>query len=90
LEISHWITLLKQYGPLVGLFLGFIIWQTRKIDQLLNRNSAIYEAEIKRMADTQERLLSNLLGEQPSSSGAPTVRELHEQTKQAGDDKKGG
>ena len=65
LELTYWLQLLKQHGPLVGLFIAFIIWQSRKIDQLLERNSKIYDGEIARLAHVQDVLLTKLLGLQP-------------------------
>jgi hypothetical protein len=76
LDISHWFGLLKDYGPTVGIFLGFIIWQSRKIDALLLKNSEIYEKEIQRLVFVQEKLLEQLLGQQPSSKDSPTVEQL--------------
>lgn len=76
MDFTAWWTLLKQYGPIIGLSIGFILWQAHQINKLLDRNSAIYESEIKRLAHVQERLLTHLLGPQPSSASAPTVKEL--------------
>ncbi len=91
MDITSWsqlILALKQYGPIVSIFVVFIIWQTRRIDHLLDRNTSIYEAEIKRLADVQDRLLNKLLGPQPSSSAAPTIQEVREKTAHAEQDKK--
>jgi len=90
---SKWLQLIQEYGPLVGLFVGFIIWQTFQINRLLERNSAIYDAEIKRLAEVQSWLLSHVLGPQPSSFAAPSVRQLKDDAKQLenkGTPKKGG
>ncbi len=86
MEQAFWsqiIQALKQYGPIIALFVLFIAWQARKIDQLLDRNSSIYDAEIKRLAEVQERLLTKILGPQPSSSTAPTIQEVRDKTAQA-------
>lgn len=80
MESAYWSAIagmLKHYGPIIALFGLFIAWQTRKIDQLLDRNSSIYEAEIKRLADVQEKLLDKLLGgPQPSSTASPTIGDM--------------
>jgi len=67
---------LKQYGPVIGLLLPFVWWQSRKIDQLLDKNAAVYEAEITRMSQVQDRLLSRLIGEPASSAASPTTDQL--------------
>jgi len=81
-DFSFWITLLKQYGFPVGLLMAFIIWQARRIDNLLDRNTSIYEGEIKRLAEVQDLLLTHALGPQPSSTKLPTVKEIQEGIKQ--------
>jgi hypothetical protein len=73
---SEWLTVLKQYGPIIGLFVGLFIWQTIQINRLLDRNSSIYDAEIKRLADVQTQLLTHILGAQPSSMASPTIKQL--------------
>jgi hypothetical protein len=94
LDITRWLELLKQYGPLLGLLLGFIVWQAHQINRLLDRNSSIYEGEIKRLAEVQNRLLAHILGPQPSSTESPTIKQLEEGAKrlenQKNADKKGG
>lgn len=94
LDITRWLELLKQYGPLLGLFLGLIVWQAHQINRLLDRNSSIYEEEIKRLAEVQNRLLAHVLGPQASSSESPTIKQLEEGAKrmenQRNADKKGG
>jgi hypothetical protein len=77
--------LLQKYGPLVGLFLVMILAQAWWINRLLERNSVIYDAEIKRLADVQERLLTHIIGPQPSSTSAPTIQDLKSGVKQLGD-----
>jgi hypothetical protein len=84
LDFAQWVQLLKQYGPVVGLLLAFVFWQTRQINRLLEKNSAMYEAEIARMAKVQEQLLERLLGAvQPSSGVSPSVEKLKENARQA-------
>jgi hypothetical protein len=75
-EWTSWIALLKQYGPLGGLFIGYVIWQTVQINKLLDRNSAIYEGEIARLATVQQQLLTHILGPQPSSTALPNIKDL--------------
>ena len=70
------LTVLKQYGPVVGILLAYVWWQSKKIDQLLDKNAAIYEAEINRMGQVQERLLTKLIGEPTSSATVPTVDQM--------------
>lgn len=82
MDITHWLTLLQQYGPLVGLLLAFIIWQSHQIKSLLDKNSAIYDGEIKRLSEVQNRLLAHILGPQPSSTESPTIKQLEEGAKQ--------
>lgn len=73
---SELLAVLKQYGPVVGILLAYVWWQSRKIDQLLDKNAAIYEAEIARMSQVQDRLLSKLIGEPTSSASSPTTDQL--------------
>jgi hypothetical protein len=89
-EWTTWVSLLKQYGPIVGLFVGFIIWQTTQINKLLDRNAAIYESEVKRLADVQTMLLTHLLGPQPSSTTSPTIKQLKNGTALKPEGEKGG
>lgn len=88
MELQFWFTLLKQYGFPIGLLIGFIIWQARRIDKLLDRNASIYEAEIGRLAEVQDRLLTQLLGPQPSSTKAPTVKQIEDGVRQKGEGNK--
>lgn len=81
-DLGTWLTLLKQYGPLLGFFLAFIIWQSRQINKLLDRNTAVYDSEIKRLAEVQERLLTHILGAQPSSEEAPSITALKKNASQ--------
>ena len=53
-------------------------WQAKWINTLLNRHEEIYKGEIDRMSETQKRLLTHVLGEQPSSHDVPSVEELRE------------
>jgi len=82
---GKWLQLIQQYGPLVGLFVGFTVWQTQQISKLLQQNSTIYEAEIKRLSGVQDRLLTHALGPQPSSTSAPLVEQLRDRTEKLGD-----
>ena len=80
--LRAWAGLIQEYGPIVGVLLLFIYWQSRQISNLLERNSKIYDAEIDRMAKVQDRLLGRVLGHSAASSSSyPTVGELkkHEQ-----------
>lgn len=70
--------LLKQYGPVVALLLLLIYWMARRIDNLLDRNTQIYDAHIKQLSDTQKWLLTKLIGPQPSSADSPTIQQLTE------------
>jgi hypothetical protein len=85
MQWEQWVMLLQKYGPLVGLFLVMILAQAWWINRLLERNSVIYDAEIKRLADVQERLLTHIIGPQPSSTSAPTIQDLKSGVKQLGD-----
>jgi hypothetical protein len=76
LKWSSLLELIKSVGPTAAAALTIIWYQARKIDQLLDRNSTIFEAEIARMAELQNRLLSKILGDQPSSLAAPTVQQM--------------
>lgn len=79
MDLLNWpelLQILKQYGPVVGLLLFLIFWQWRLIAGLLNRNAQVYEGHIKQLAQTQERLLTKLIGPQPSSVDAPTVKQI--------------
>lgn len=78
MDWSEWLAVLKQYGPITGLFVGLFIWQTIQINRLLERNSSIYDAEIKRLADVQTQLLAHILGPQPSSTASPTIKQLQD------------
>lgn len=89
MDWNYWAMLLKQYGPITGLFVGLIIWQTIQIDRLLKRNSDIYDAEIKRLAEVQKQLLAHILGPQSSSATSPTIKQLQEGASK-GDGGKGG
>lgn len=76
LDWSTWWEILKEYGPILGLFIAFIIWQSKKIDQLLDRHEKAYSGEITRMDAHLTRLLNHILGPQPSSTEMPTIPEL--------------
>lgn len=70
---SEILDLLREYGPLVGILLGFIWWQARWINRLLDRHERAYTGEIERMHEREKVLLGRLLGEQPSSQKLPNV-----------------
>jgi hypothetical protein len=92
LEAAFWsqiLDALKHYGPIVTLFLVYVAWQARKIDQLIDKNSSIYDGEIKRLADVQQQLLTKLLGTQPTSTNSPTIQEVRDKSSQADGDKEG-
>jgi hypothetical protein len=78
LDITQWLQILKDYGPVVGILLGFIFWQSRWINKLLDRHEAAYKGEIERMHQHMNRLLEHALGPQPSSKDAPSVKQLKE------------
>lgn len=90
MESAFWsqaFEILKHYGPITALFLIYVAWQARKIDQLIDKNSSIYDAEIKRLADVQQLLLAKLIGTQPTSSSSPTVQEVKDRASKVGDGK---
>jgi hypothetical protein len=95
MDLSQLLQLLKQYGPVVGLLLLHVWWLTRRIDSLLERNTKIYDSHIQHLWETQQRLLTAVLGPQVSSGQSPTVDELkkkaltegNEQTAPQGDKK---
>lgn len=76
IEWSSYLNLVKQYGPVIAALLVLIWWQWRQIEKLLERNAAIYESHIKSLYETQGRLLDKLIGPQPSSQSAPTIKDL--------------
>ena len=84
MQWMEWVMLLEKYGPLVGLFLVMILAQAWWINRLLDRNAEIYDGEIKRMAEVQDRLLTHIIGPQPSSTSAPTIRDLKDGAKRLG------
>ena len=88
LDWSTWWEILKEYGPILGLFIAFIIWQSRKIDQLLDRHEKAYSGEISRMDAHLKRLLDHILGPQPSSTEMPTIPELIADAEGKGESKK--
>ena len=89
MEYAQLLQLLKQYGPVVGLLLLHVWWLTRRIDALLDRNSKIYEGHIEHLWKTQERLMTSILGSQPSSEAAPTIEQLKQKAIESKDDKGG-
>ena len=79
MDLVNWtqlLGLLKQYGPLITVLLVLVYWFARRIDKLIDRNTEIYEAHVKQLCETQKWLLTKLIGPQPSSSDAPTVKQL--------------
>ncbi len=81
-EWSLWLEIIKQYGPIVGLFLGLIFWQTRWINRLLRENRDAYLGEISRMHEREKMLLARLLGPQPSSLEQPRISEVMAEVEQ--------
>lgn len=73
----------KQYGPLVGILGALVYFLAHQIEKLLDRNAAVYENHIKQLWETQNRLLSSVLGPQPSSTPMPTVDQLKEAAKKS-------
>ena len=78
MTFADFLNILKQNGPIVAVLLGIIWYQWRHIDKLLDRNAEIYEGHIKVLHETQERLLTKLIGPQQSSQDAPTMKQLTE------------
>ena len=76
MDLTQFLALLKQYGPLTAVLIFLLYWFTRRIDELLDRNAKIYEGHIQHLWETQQRLLERLLGAQASSQAAPTVDDL--------------
>lgn len=81
--------LLKQYGPLVGLLLVIVLYQSFQINRLLDRLRSVQDDEIKRLADVQDRLLTALIGPQSSSATAPDVKKLADGNRQPTDKNEG-
>lgn len=91
MEPANWVqlwTIVKQYGPAVGLLLVLIYWLARRIDKLLDRNAEIYESHIKQLTETQSWLLTKLIGPQPSSADAPTIKQLQKAVEEKQDKSK--
>lgn len=61
---------------MVGPLLAFIWWQSRQINRLLDRHETAYSGEIQRMHGHMNKLLEHVLGKQPSSATAPTIKEM--------------
>lgn len=61
---------------MVGVLLLFIFSQARWINRLLDRHEKAYSGEIKRMNKMMNRLLTCVLGDQPSSQGMPSIEAL--------------
>lgn len=80
--------LVKQYGPVVSILFILIFWMARRIDGLLDRNATIYEEHVKQLTETQKWLLTRLIGPQPSSTEAPTTKDLEALAKKKKEDKK--
>ena len=76
MDWGYFLTLLKQYGPVVAVLAVIIFWQAKRIDGLLDRNAQIYESHIKNLWETQQRLLTSVLGPQESSQDSPTVDDI--------------
>jgi len=76
MDVAQLLLILKQYGPLVAVSLFLLIWFTRRIDSLLDRNATIYDDHIKHLWETQQQLMAVVLGKQDSSETAPTVDDM--------------
>src|ERR1700688_446911 len=76
MDVPQLLLILKQYGPLVAVSLFLLVWFSRRIDSLLDRNTLIYEKHIEHLWETQKQLLGGVLGAQASSEGAPTVDDM--------------
>ncbi len=75
-DFSAWERLIKEYGPIAGFLLALNVWQAYQIRRLILWNSQRHDEEIRRMAGVQSRLLDHVLGPQPSSSSAPSMKDL--------------
>lgn len=75
---TEFLAILKQSGPTIAILVGIIWLQWKHIDRLLQRNGEIYEGHIKALYETQNRLLTKILGLQDSSQSLPTIKELLE------------
>lgn len=75
----NWLQVLKEYGPVVGALVVFIVWQMTWINKLLDRNERAYMGEIHRMHERETMLLRHILGEQPSSTDMPPADALMKQ-----------
>jgi hypothetical protein len=76
MDITQFLLILKQYGPLVAISLFLLYWFTKRIDTLLDRNAEIYDDHIKHLWETQQQLMAAVLGKQDSSGAAPTVDDM--------------
>jgi hypothetical protein len=76
MDVTQLLLILKQYGPLVAISLFLLIWLTRRIDNLLDRNATIYDDHIKHLWETQQQLMAAVLGKQDSSQEAPSVDDM--------------
>lgn len=76
MDVTQFLLVLKQYGPLVAVSLFLLYWFTKRIDSLLDRNAAIYDDHIKHLWETQQQLMAAVLGRQDSSQAAPTVDDI--------------
>jgi len=80
---TEFLGILKLNGPTIAVLVGIIWLQWRHIDKLLERNASIYEGHIKALYDTQNRLLTKILGPQESSQGLPTMKQLLDGAKES-------
>lgn len=71
--LDTWLEIVKQYGPIVGLFLAFIWWQSRQISDLIDELKDSYQGEIDRMHEREHRFLDYFLGPQASSDDMPEL-----------------
>lgn len=84
MDWSGFLAIVKTSGPTIAVLLGIIWLQWRHIDRLLQRNADIYESHLKSLYETQDRLLTQILGPRTSSQEMPTMKQLQEK---AGDPK---
>ena len=76
MDFSAWEKLIKEYGPIAGFLLALNVWQAYQIRRLILWNSQRHDEEIKRMATVHSRLLDHILGPQPGSDSAPSIKDL--------------
>jgi len=80
MDFEAWKALLKEYGPLVGPLVALVAWQAFQIRKLIEWNSRRHDEEVARMARVQDRLLTHLIGPQPTSADSPSIKDLKKLT----------